>query len=372
MSFLKDVYEITSDHESRQKRTRGSSLYDALMRLVHLDSSDGVAVSEASRKGVVASRLLIEQSLEDAEIAVPSALLLCKIYTAFVITAINVHQSIDRFEEVGSAMSRVSMEGVMAAMGAQIDLGKVMNAVMELDEFEYSEHVTLEGMRDPGELNKLEKFMVSQYYEIEFEATENNNKFERKVGLNVFMLPAVLEYPAIKHILKNGSQEKLFRRLIRAVVGEINPFLDLILCRDLIREQGQVIKQDKNNVLVDYYDDLLKKKRKYATDLLTGRVRNNLANSILCVDEETLKTAAHEANIDFENRSDRKKFMAENFMVMVASLDQAHGLMTIYIAGIDDPVEVGFEKLKSMASGKGGVSPEQLTKILAQGNSPRF
>jgi len=267
------------------------------------------------------------------------------------------------------------MEGAQCVAPVK-DTKAMIDAILNLDEHTFNQIATLEsssrGASKVG-IRELEKFAVSQSYELEFQVdTEKGNTIKPSVVLTILMLPGILPYSAVKHIIKNGNQEKLFRRLVKVIIGEINPFLDFILCRDLVREQGKAIKQDKHNVLTDYHDDLLKKKRKYTMDLITGRVRNNLANSIMVVDEESMKAACHEASIDLTNKADRKRFMAENYMNMFATVDQAHGIVTIYIAAMDDVIEIGFERLKSLAAKNNGISPEQLTKVLAQGHAPRF
>ncbi len=347
--------------------------------------SSSRSLTGLAKRTMVTSITYIEDSLVDNDISIPLMGSLNQLYIGYVLTALHIYNSIDRYKVLENIVGRIANEGLAISDSKELEdfitteFGKATTSTESYDNLKL---LTID--------ESVKHLAVGRLIEFDFNIadgtrkdTEGNkiNITERGdlsyggnviVPIYVQMFPVVMPSATADAIITLNFPTKLMRRWKMVKAGEISFFKDFVLARDLVTKHGEAIKKDKNNVLGEFYKNKNKKQGKYIWNMIKKRKNNNLASSTLIFSKDTFETACDKAGLDFSKASDRQKFFNESYAIMIVVVDQMYDMVDIYYNGISNHTEVSFKAIKKAGDSKSGIDLAEMTKLISMGSAPKF
>ena len=204
----------------------------------------------------------------------------------------------------------------------------------------------------------------------------NPNNPDHKITLNLLVQLApyiVPEQLAVQFIVKDHVPG-FFQRLIQWRTGEISFLKDFILNDDIVKKREKLLKLDPSGTFASMMWDQQSSRGKALGNLSLDKAdrARNIASSVLIFNQDTVSRAKAECGIDITDESDRNRYFATTFALMIVVVDMLYNQVTFYYNGISDSGTFSFEQLK--VSNKGGSSTDLVTVMnaLNQGRSPKF
>lgn len=350
-------------------------------RLYNLDGAHGTTLTSVVKKTLIGSTVYIEDSLINEEISVPLMGALNQLYTAYVIAALQIYESIDRYRTVSDSIGKVGTESFIVEALENTDPVAVINQMLTggteaLSDKKFRNDIE-EAVKHLAAGRMIEfDFNVTNVPELskggELGRTGVDKNRTVTVPLYVQLYPVGMPTEVAEAIIQLNYPEKFFRRLVKAYTREIRFFRDFILGMDAVAQHRKALKKDRNNVLNDFYNEKLLKQVRRVSDLLSGRVRNNIANSMVIVSAETFKKINDTSKIDLSNVADRQRFFNEAYAIALVVVDTDFNMIDFYYNGIPKKSELPFRAVKQAGSSKSGIDLEDVIRALATGNAPKF
>jgi hypothetical protein len=416
--------KVAQEGKKHGKISENLSMF--FIRLMNLDGENFKSLTGISKQVQVSSMAYIEDSLVNTEIAVPLMGTLNQIYLGYVLTALNIYNSIGRSKTLREVVGRVANEDISLHISEENlidqhfgkanvsteghDAAKIYNiedavkhlATGRLIEFEFNlNSIQMSEFGGGGKDTTVATDVSDNSRDTRFEKdTDANGNVIRgdnmheaggtlkekgdttkttikslpgvvKVPLYVSVKPVLLPESVAKAIFKLNFPMSLKRRWMQVKTREISFFKDFLLSLDLINLHKKALRADKNNVLSRFYNDKAKKDRMRIKSAIFGNQKNNLASSMIIISKETFDTVAKEAKLNFANPNDRQKFFNESYSMMLVVVDEMYEMCDIYYNGITQPSEMPYKAIKQ-GNTKSGVDMTEIMKTIAKGSAPRF
>ena len=351
---------------------KARSITDMLYDVFFNKNGDSVkSLSELSKKTMVSSMTYVEDSLIQDDIMVPLMGTINQIYLSYVLTALHIYNSVDRYTVVTNVIGRLSNEDLMVTTITDI-------VSMVKEEFGKS-HISTEAYENVKGLtleDAVKHLAVGRLIEFDFkvDGTDKEGKpstTSTTVPILVQLRPILMASSVASAIITLNFPAKLRKRWRQVKSGEISFFRDFLKAKDLVEKHDKALRKDTGNVLSKFYSKKNKSQGKYIDSIITGKNYNNLASSILVFSKDTFETATTEAGLNFNKVSDRNKFFNEAYSIMVVVVDPMYDMIDIYYNGIDSSSEIPYSAIKQ-ASGKAGVDLKELMAAIAKGSAPKF
>jgi hypothetical protein len=373
----------------------GQGVSDIVKAIFNLDGQHGSSITTVAKKTMVGSTVYVESSLSNEDdLMVPLMSVLCQSYIGYVLTALGIYQSVDRYGTISETIGRVSTENLKAS--GVIDVKAVLEQAFSMNPRVAAE-VGMEAFTDVRFKLDIDETMkhlaVGQLIEFDFwvgNGTANDGNDRGKSGNRTFtndekngshvvtvpiycqMFPVSMPSDIAVALVQFNYPERFWRRLLKVFTREIGFFKDFIFSIDMVEKHKELLKKDTNNVLADFYKSKIKTQARKVYDIITGRIKNNIANSILIITESTFKNINDTSSIDLTNYADRQRFFNEAYAMMLVVVDTNYNTVDIYLNGIQKKSEHPFRAIKKAGSSKSGVDMDELMKTIAKGAAPQF
>ncbi len=378
MSVIKDLFAIIGGDDN-DPNSQGGFL-GIVNRIFNLDGDHSTSLTTVSRKTMVGSDVFIEGPLlNEDEIMVPLMGALSQIYVGYVLTALEIYQSVDRYTTISETVGRIATEALA------LSLETIDPAAQIKQDLSTTATIGQEAVRNVRFTNEIDDnikhLAAGRLIEFEFIVDSSDPDAEHSsdgrgntvtVPISVQMYPTFLPTEIAEALVELNYPERFWRRLAKVMAREIHFFRDFILCLDQVRKHREALKLDNNNVLARFYQSKFGKQFKRIYDIVTGRNRNNLANSILVITSDTFKRINDSASIDLGNYVDRQKFFNNAYAMMLVVVDLDYKLVTFYYNGISSVRELPFRAIKIAGSSKAGIDIQELMASIAKGSAPKF
>jgi hypothetical protein len=332
------------------------------------------------KKTMVNSSVYIEDALVNHDISVPLLGTLNQIYISYILTALNLYNSVDSYSMVKSYLGRVATEGLNDHI---VDIEDVINnkfGISNEDISMESENTKLYTIEDSvkhlvtGRLIEF-KFNITAPVTLKDKSGNTLDAVEQRevlVPIYVQLLPIYMSNEVSKAIITLNFPMSIKQRWAQVKAREIRFFRDFILCVDLLSKHRKALRADNSNVLSDFYFKKSKNQAKYVSSSVLGQQKNNLASSMLIMTKDTFTTACADSSLDFTKFSDRQKFFNESYAMIVCIVDEMYDIVDIYYNGIQHHTEVSFKAINSVGGSKSGIDITEVMKTIAKGNAPKF
>ncbi len=348
------------------------SITDMLYDIFSRDSDSVKSLSELSKKTMVSSMTYVEDTLIQDEIMVPLMGTLNQIYLSYVLTALHIYNSVDRYTVVSNIIGRISNEDLAVTTVSDIvaminnEFGKVN---VSTEAYENIKGLTLE--------DAVKHLAVGRLIEFDFKIESGVDKNGKPVTTStivpilVQLRPILMASQVASAIITLNFKASLRKRWKQVKAGEIAFFRDFIGAMDLTRKHDKALRKDTGNVLSKFYSKKNKSQGKYIDSIVNGKNKNNLASSILIFSKDTFEAATIEASLNFDKISDRNKFFNEAYAIMVVVVDPMYDMIDIYYNGIDSYSELPYSAIKQ-ANSKSGIDLKEMMAAIAKGSAPKF
>ncbi len=230
------------------------------------------------------------------------------------------------------------------------------------------QHVGANSTMSPDKANNV-PISSGRQIELSFANGENDPII---LTVNVKFNPRLVPEPVIEYIISQDVTDSIMRRWLQYRSGEIRFFKDFIFEVDKRVRLMDALKQDKTNALGDMLihknKNTLKRLKAVAT---TSTQSQNMANSVLIMDEATVARETKKIGFSFDRLSDRKRFFENTFNLFIVLVDNRYSRVTIYTNGIDQSVSYSFNELKA-SSATDKMSIKDIMEYLAKSQMPKF
>jgi hypothetical protein len=352
--------------------------------IFNLDQKHGASLTSVVKRTLIGSNVYIESTLaKEDEIMVPLMGVLSQLYTGYVLTALNIYESIERYRPIALTMGRIATESLaLDALDPILDI-KDMFAGTEATRDQRLTRIDIE--------ESVKHLAAGRFIEFDFRTGDGGtNKAGVQTGrpiegqngntvpgivtvpMYIQLYPVTMPQDVAVALVQFNYPERFWRRLTKMLTHEIRFMRDFILGFDMVKKHRKVLKKDSNNVLSDFYHDKFAKQSRRIMDILLGRNRNNIANSMLVITADTFKQINDEASIDLSNFVDRQRFFNEAYAMVLAVVDTTYNVVDFYYSGIAHHSELPFRAIKQAGSSKSGVDLEELMRTIARGAAPKF
>jgi len=396
-ALLIDKIKNTIKNNKNKKigNTSVGGIQDFLIKYMDLDGDNYKSLTQATRKVQVTSTAYVEDSLVNTDIAVPLMGTLNQIYLGYVLTALNLYNSIGRSKTLSDMVGRVANEGlsIEPIISEEDYIDKFFGKNLSLSLEAKSDNAKIYTVEDTvkhlacGRIIEFEfelgwvdrKEMLKSADELKSDTSVKGFKGEEKyksgtvtVSLYVSLRPVVLPDKVATQIFELNFPLSFKKRLMQVKTGEIRLFKDFFLSLDLIDKHKKALKVDKSNVLNKFYIEKTKKNKQKIVSNFADQKKNNLASSMIVISKDTYDEVKKNINIDLENANLRQKFFDESFTIMLVIVDEMYEMVDIYYNGIGSNSEIPYKAIKQVGLGKSGVDMADLMKTIAKGGPPRF
>lgn len=379
MSTLSDLVEKMFDGDT------DDGFVGIVNRIFNIDGTHSRSLTTLAKKTFVGSDVYIEDTLIHEDDMVPLMGLLNQMYISYVLVALNIYQSVDRYRTIRETIGRVATEKVninYSDFDPTIALEHLFkNESPGLEEARYNKTFGTEVE------NSVKHLVTGRLIEFDFHVGPNDEDPDdnplagekgaataSKVTVPIYiqMFPVPMSRDVAEALVVLNYPERFFRRFVKTITREIRFFRDFIFAFDLVEKHRKALAKDDTNVLNRFYQSKASKQASRIYNIITGRVKNNLANAIVVISMDTFTKVNDSSSIDLTSFVDRQKFFDESYSMGLVVVDTDHRLVDIYLNGIGHHSTLPFRAIKQAGSSKSGVDLSELMESIAKGATPKF
>lgn len=346
-------------------RTR-STLTDIYQSIMSGKDALATSLPNYTRSVNLVSKMYMEQSIAQDDIAIPLSATLTQIYTGFVLTAVNLNQYVTGGKTVRGMVANVSTENhvdVLEMVKNHFGTDKNISVSMEAG-----------GAGPVVDMDKVTSRMAAgKVIAVDFSVDgADGKKSTLSVYLNCQLLPQLITKAVSEAIIKEFNPPTNKMRMQQVKTGEIKFLQDFIMCRDLIADRKKALKEDDTGVLFEISQANKNKLFKQLVGYVVGEQRHNLDNTIMVMEASSLKQATTVSHLNMDNYPARQKLFAKTGMMMIVSVDTMYNLVDIYYNGLQHKGTYDFNTINTMGGGKKEMDMKQLLNVMSNGAAPRF
>ena len=240
-----------------------------LNTIFNLDGDHGSAITTVVKKTLIGSNVYIESTLNNEDdFMVPLMSVLCQTYVGYVLTALQIYQSVDRYRTISNTIGRVATESITEEALANVDPKEIITSMFS------GESTGMEALRDSkfrSDIDEAVKHLAAgRLIEFDFTVSDTTKEIDDPsqkadtrglvtVPLYVQLYPTSMPPDVAEALVQFNYPERFWRRLAKAMSREIHFFRDFILGLDMVNRHDEVLKKDTNNVLSDFYKSKISK-----------------------------------------------------------------------------------------------------------------
>ncbi len=295
--------------------------------------------------------------------------------------SINVIKTLDRLnpnrkpDESGflaSVISSVSQEAygdpeplnIYGFTGDNLKLptyGLESNSNNQDDEDKVTQHGKL-GSKSLASVTEMSNLAVGKLIEV----TLSDQGVTMTYPIAIRLIPNELPLsPMLKLLSLNGFDRTFVERFWKWRAGRISFIKDLVLMRDLIKEDKKAMMQDKHGVLTEI---MKRAKNNKLAGFFSKNASLNEAANIIVFSEETAKQLKINHNIDVDNFKDRQRIFEGSYAMIMVKIDREYERFTFYIDGQTLGSSINKNELKHNSNKNSGMDIAEMMQILNKAN----
>ena len=194
---------------------------------------------------------------------------------------------------------------------------------------------------------------------------------EERRDVRVAIRLMVAEAPAetILNLVQDKSTSTTFReRLFDYRMGRIG-LLDMILCRDLLRERKRQMLRDKDGVYGEVRSRQLAHKR---AGLASGSASAAEASNLVVLSSELCNDIQSRLGLDIDDFADRNKIFENLNAMIVVRVDRMNLRVTFFYDGVRQASSMGVNDIRISNKKQGGPDIMDIFSALKEGSAPRY
>lgn len=199
---------------------------------------------------------------------------------------------------------------------------------------------------DSAKIYEAENLAIGKLINVEVKS--GNEK--AKLPVTIKLIPAVIPSETITHIFTAGGRDTWAHRLFLVKSGQIKFWRDFVMGQDMIDAHMKALMTDKSGV---YKTILDRRRNNVAQAIASGRLSLADASNIAIISATTMKQSANTLYAKIDDINVRKKFFDNSYLLMMMTVDERHGRVTIYHRGVDMAASYRIDDIKLAEKSKG-------------------
>jgi hypothetical protein len=196
---------------------------------------------------------------------------------------------------------------------------------------------------------------------------EGDKVTEVRAAIRLFAVETPGE--TFERIVADKSEAGKFKeRLFDMNMGRIG-IMDLITCRDLVKERKRQLLRDKNGVYGEVRSRVLAHKR---AGLATGQQSAAEASNICVLSSELCNDIQSRYGLDIDDFGDRSKIFENLNAMLIVRVDRNNLRVTFFHDGIRAASAMGVNDIRIANKKQGGPDVMDIFNALKEGNAPRY
>lgn len=263
------------------------------------------------------------------------------------------------------APARISQEGYKWALPTKANVGRLALEASELPEADpkYLKDQPVVPERALLSMNDVANLSVGKLLNV----TITKNGQSISVPIAIRLMVNELRSSTMAKMFKGGTLDKSFtERYYKWKSGRISFFNDLILCKDLIKEQKKALMEDKDGILSEIHT---RANKNIKAGILSKRPSLATSSNIYVMSEATAGAVKRTSGFDLENFTQRQKLFEETYAMILVIIDRDYQRINFYHDGIRMPTSVGLRDIRS-ANKDSGPSIMDILNAYKQGQTP--
>lgn len=396
-SFLRAVDRLSNGAGQKvSQATLGLADLVAAIR----DAKQGMASSltQFTKNMNVMGRVYVEDSIAADPIAIPLVGSLHQMYISYIMAALNLDSycmngrtvrqlyEIVQTEEFHRDPAAVIKDFFNSTIRPEMERQQVESMVISDEDFASRWNdksiAPLKGSMEGG-IYKLDddaqRLVAGRLLEFDLQApVMQGDKYVNQTPFKAYMyvqlIPYIMNADTMGTFLKANYETNLKIRWDKLRTGEINFWHDFVFALDLVKQQAQVIKNDRTGVVAEMMNQNRNKLFRWLAGLLDIMPEShNLANAIMIMDRNTFRQTTNEYHIDFRNTDVRQKFFNKTFTMIVCIVDLTYQTVDMFFNGVQNMGQYTFDMINKVgAKGKDNFNLKEIMQAFSQGMTPRF
>lgn len=325
------------------------------------DKRTSGSLPERIKPATVISRVYVDESVADEDIATELLGALNQLYVAYVFTALGLESYVDSARSVEDITSLVATESLQDPVEmVEKNTGEKVNV-----------EVSTEAER--GDVKSLEqqeqRLLAGRVIEM---TISNEAGGETTVRVIVQLIPRIITEDVAGAFFGLNIPTSAKRRFKQVLAGEISFIKDFLFALDRIKQHRENLKEDKTGDFKEMMDRQNNSLLKYWMNLSTVKPNYNSASSILVLDKNTFQRMLTEQGAEFDEKM-KSRFFAKSLMMMLVVVDTSYNVVDLYTAGISDKGTYSFDIIEKVGSSKGkGMDLKDVMAVFGRGNNARL
>lgn len=194
---------------------------------------------------------------------------------------------------------------------------------------------------------------------------------DQRQDVRVAIRLMVAEAPGetLLNIVQDKSAANSFReRLFDYRMGRIG-LLDLVFCRDLIRERRRQLMRDKNGVYNEVRSRQLAHK---SAGIASGNTSAAEASNLVVLSSELCNDIQARLGLDINDFADRTKIFENLNAMIIVRVDRLNMRVTFFYDGIRQHSSMGVNDIRISNKKQGGPDIMDIFSALKEGSAPRY
>lgn len=211
--------------------------------------------------------------------------------------------------------------------------------------------------KDKGPIHSMSAGDAHKIYEAENLAIGKLINVKVKSGnesatlpVTVKLIPAVVPSDTVTHIFTAGGRDTWAHRLFLVKSGQIKFWRDFVMGQDMIDAHMKALMTDKSGVYKTIMD---RRRNNVAQAIQSGRLSLADASNIAIISATTMKQSANTLYAKMDDINVRRKFFDNSYLLMMMTVDERWGRVTIYHRGVDLATSYRIEDVKVAEKSKG-------------------
>lgn len=366
----------------------GDITFGGLVNLVqNIEDATAMSLPQYAKRAIINSRVFIQKELAGEDVLTPLLLNISNIYCGFILTAYDMNQYVTSSRSVRQLMEITATESFSDQPDEDVinvdvdqiignyfgDLAPKKSTIPQMVEWKPSSEVGTVGNKTGASFVDIPKNVnipQGRIIEVKFGDAKNGKGFS--IQLYLQLTPKFVPSEVMEQFVAINFTPSFRQRWMQASVGEISFINDLIFSADLVKKRRMALKRDKEGILkgmLDRQDNNLASAWLKLTQVTPER--QNIANSIMIVDEQKFKRFCNNVGMKFENYSSRQKFFNRTFTMMLCTVNPMDNTVTMYYHGLDAVGSYTFRQLETNSQ-PNSFDLSQIMRSYAQGMAPKI
>ncbi len=341
------------------------SFSDLVSILQRVEETKTVSLPQFTRPASLQSPMFIQNSLLEEPIIPDTIKNLYNLYTGYILTALNMTRVVgDR-----------TIRDIIQTVSTETSIIPATESFLGTDDITAGFESALEASSEKGNkdsiIDKSSRLPIAsgRILEVEFDVGEGRIV---KAPIQINFNPRTVPSQVVEYMIATEFKQSIQQRWLQMQAGELRFFKDFIMQLDTLEKREKALKHDKDNALGDLFRYQNKAGLRQILKFAMAQNRTfNLANSVLILDEQSVKKYAKKQGVRFSSVKDRRRFFAKTYSLFIVLIDANYSQVTIMTNGIDDIAQYTFNEIKTNAD-RDAFDLKEIIEVLSSNKMPNY